>query len=29
MALRFLGIIPNTPQDESPAIWLDDRQGIC
>ncbi|MGA4842726.1 hypothetical protein [Streptomyces sp. G45] len=27
MALRFLGIIPNTPTDESPTIWLDEATG--
>lgn len=27
MALRFLGIIPNTPIDESPTIWLDEETG--
>ena len=27
MALRFLGIIPNTPTDESPTIWLDEQTG--
>ncbi len=25
--LRFLGIIPNTPTDESPTIWLDEQTG--
>ncbi|MGW1280117.1 DUF6879 family protein [Streptomyces tsukubensis] len=23
MQLRFLGIIPNTPTDDSPTIWVD------
>lgn len=27
MGLRFLGIIPNTPTDESPTIWLDEESG--
>jgi len=27
MALKFLGIISNTPVDESPTIWLDDANG--
>lgn len=27
MRLQFLGIIPNTPQDESPTIWLDQDTG--
>lgn len=27
MALKFLGIISNTPVDESPTIWLDDSTG--
>ncbi|MFF5091804.1 hypothetical protein [Streptomyces niveus] len=27
MKLRFLGIIPNTPVDDSPTIWLDDDTG--
>ena len=27
MALRFLGIYPNTPSDESPTIWLDEETG--
>lgn len=27
MRLRFLGIIPNTPVDDSPTIWLDDDTG--
>ncbi|MFK0236544.1 hypothetical protein [Streptomyces vinaceus] len=27
MNLRFLGIIPNTPTDESPTIWLDEETG--
>lgn len=27
MALQFLGIISNTPVDESPTIWLDDTTG--
>lgn len=27
MALQFLGIISNTPTDESPTIWLDDTNG--
>jgi hypothetical protein len=27
MALQFLGIISNTPTDESPTIWLDDTTG--
>ncbi|MFE6398922.1 hypothetical protein [Streptomyces alboflavus] len=27
MALRFLGIIPNTPTDESPTIWLHEETG--
>jgi hypothetical protein len=25
--LRFLGIIPNTPDIESPTIWLDEDSG--
>lgn len=25
--LKFLGIIPNTPTDESPTIWLDEETG--
>jgi hypothetical protein len=25
--LKFLGIIPNTPVDESPTIWLDEDTG--
>ncbi|SEE68196.1 hypothetical protein SAMN05428954_3468 [Streptomyces sp. 2112.3] len=27
MQLRFLGIIPNTPIDDSPTIWLDKDSG--
>ncbi|MGW6457062.1 hypothetical protein ACWF94_14275 [Streptomyces sp. NPDC055078] len=27
MKLRFLGIIPNTPTDDSPTIWLDEDSG--
>jgi hypothetical protein len=27
MALKFLGIWPNTPDDGSPTIWLDDMTG--
>ncbi|MDO0937143.1 hypothetical protein QQY66_37530 [Streptomyces sp. DG2A-72] len=27
MRLRFLGIIPNTPDTDSPTIWLDDDTG--
>jgi hypothetical protein len=27
MTLRFLGIWPNTPDDGSPTIWLDDATG--
>ncbi|MHA5048791.1 hypothetical protein [Streptomyces sp. SD15] len=27
MALKFLGIIPNTPTDESPTIWLHEETG--
>ncbi|MGW3152385.1 hypothetical protein ACWDG1_49085 [Streptomyces sp. NPDC001177] len=27
MRLKFLGIIPNTPNDESPTIWLDEETG--
>jgi hypothetical protein len=27
MALRFLGIWPNTPNDGSPTIWLDEGSG--
>ncbi|ANZ16791.1 hypothetical protein [Streptomyces noursei] len=27
MQLRFLGIIPNTPVDDSPTIWIDDDTG--
>ncbi|MFJ7909264.1 hypothetical protein [Kitasatospora sp. NPDC096204] len=27
MALRFVGIIPNTPDTESPTIWLDEETG--
>lgn len=27
MALRFLGIWPNTPDDGSPTIWLEDTTG--
>ncbi|MGE7434823.1 hypothetical protein [Kitasatospora sp. NPDC001175] len=27
MALKFLGIIPNTPVDDSPTIWLDEDSG--
>ncbi|MFE9061592.1 hypothetical protein [Streptomyces violaceusniger] len=26
-ALRFLGIYPNTPNDGSPTIWLDEDSG--
>ncbi|WP_234473599.1 MULTISPECIES: hypothetical protein [unclassified Streptomyces] len=27
MALRFLGIWPNTPDDGSPTIWLEETTG--
>jgi hypothetical protein len=27
MRLRFLGIIPNTPNVDSPTIWLDEDTG--
>lgn len=27
MKLRFLGIIPNTPGNESPTIWRDEDSG--
>ncbi|GHF37127.1 hypothetical protein [Streptomyces morookaense] len=27
MALKFLGIIPNTPDTDSPTIWLDEESG--
>ncbi|MFI7357339.1 hypothetical protein ACIBTP_25810 [Streptomyces avidinii] len=27
MALRFLGIIPNSPDTDSPTIWLDEETG--
>lgn len=27
MALKFLGIIPNTPDTDSPTIWLDEETG--
>lgn len=27
MKPRFLGIIPNTPVDDSPTIWLDEDTG--
>ncbi|MCL3993209.1 hypothetical protein [Streptomyces lavenduligriseus] len=27
MRLRFLGIIPNTPGNESPTIWQDEDSG--
>lgn len=27
MTLKFLGIIPNTPTDESPTIWLQEETG--
>ncbi|MFT2015778.1 hypothetical protein ACMA1D_08025 [Streptomyces sp. 796.1] len=27
MRLRFLGIIPNTPIDDSPTLWLDEDTG--
>ncbi|WP_371653282.1 MULTISPECIES: hypothetical protein [unclassified Streptomyces] len=27
MALKFLGIIPNTPIDDSPTIWLHEETG--
>ncbi|MFF4601885.1 hypothetical protein ACFY12_03880 [Streptomyces sp. NPDC001339] len=27
MKLRFLGIIPNTPDIDSPTIWLDEKSG--
>lgn len=27
MRLKFLGIWPNTPDDGSPTIWLDDTTG--
>ncbi|MFF0131347.1 hypothetical protein ACFYTG_37490 [Streptomyces mirabilis] len=27
MQLRFLGIIPNTPDTDSPTIWLDEESG--
>lgn len=27
MAIKFLGIYPNTPANESPTIWLDQDSG--
>ncbi|MGW7007402.1 hypothetical protein ACWGCW_32520 [Streptomyces sp. NPDC054933] len=27
MTLKFLGIYPNTPDDGSPTIWLDEENG--
>ncbi|MFD7905116.1 hypothetical protein ACFV4G_23055 [Kitasatospora sp. NPDC059747] len=27
MGLKFLGIIPNTPDTDSPTIWLDEETG--
>ncbi|MGW5336035.1 hypothetical protein [Streptomyces bauhiniae] len=27
MKLRFLGIIPNSPDTDSPTIWLDEETG--
>ncbi|WP_116211509.1 hypothetical protein [Streptomyces olivoreticuli] len=27
MRLRFLGIVPNTPGNESPTVWLDEDSG--
>ncbi|NDK29499.1 hypothetical protein FSY75_34735 [Streptomyces sp. TR1341] len=27
MRLRFLGIIPNSPDTDSPTIWLDEDSG--
>ncbi|WP_089101585.1 hypothetical protein [Streptomyces hyaluromycini] len=27
MRLRFLGIIPNTPDTDSPTIWVDEETG--
>ena len=27
MKLKFLGIYPDTPSDESPTIWLDEDTG--
>ncbi|MFB4194989.1 hypothetical protein [Streptomyces carpaticus] len=27
MRLRFLGIIPNTPVEDSPTIWLEEDTG--
>ncbi|MFD7384031.1 hypothetical protein [Streptomyces anulatus] len=27
MGLRFLGILPNTPDDGSPTIWLEEETG--
>lgn len=27
MTVKFLGIIPNTPTDESPTIWLHEETG--
>ncbi|WP_329032275.1 hypothetical protein OIE71_04840 [Streptomyces sp. NBC_01725] len=27
MALRFIGIYPNTPTDESPTIWVEEETG--
>ncbi|WKK27701.1 hypothetical protein QZH56_32225 [Streptomyces olivoreticuli] len=27
MTLKFLGIIPNTPDTDSPTIWLDQETG--
>ena len=27
MSLRFLGIYPNTPDDGSPTVWLDEDTG--
>lgn len=27
MSLRFLGIFPNTPTNDSPTIWLEEETG--
>jgi hypothetical protein len=27
MALRFIGVDPNTPNDGSPTVWLDEDDG--
>ncbi|MFC7624403.1 hypothetical protein [Microlunatus sp. GCM10028923] len=27
MALRFLGIFPNTPTNDSPTIWVEEETG--